>query len=84
MEARNGLEEEQLVGGIQYLVLGHFEEDERDVKGYDGTRWLNMAELDALEPSVVAAALDAWEGDSARLRRRATTCDRSSDAVEVP
>ena len=27
VEVRNGLEEEQLVGGVQYLILGHFEDE---------------------------------------------------------
>ena len=65
---RNGLEEEQLVGGVQYLILGHFEDDERDTKGYDDTRWLGMEELDALEPDIVDTALGPWERDSAGMR----------------
>ena len=30
---------ENLTSKLQYLVLGHFEANERDSKGFDATRW---------------------------------------------
>ena len=49
---------------------GHFEDDERDIKGYDATRWLSLYELDAmLDEATVDAAILSWETDSAAVRR---------------
>ena len=41
----NGLDEDECVTGLEYLVLGHFKRNERDVKGVDKMAWLSMAEL---------------------------------------
>ena len=38
VESRNGVSAEYQVASLQYLVHGHFEVDERDIKGYDATR----------------------------------------------
>ena len=83
VEARNGLSDDELVGTVEYLVLGHFEDDDRDVKGYDETRWLGVSDLDAaLEPAAVDAALEAWELHSSLMRRRAVaeSCDGAAPA----
>tara|TARA_B110001450_G_scaffold170752_1_gene159206 strand:+ start:544 stop:825 length:282 start_codon:yes stop_codon:yes gene_type:complete len=46
VDARNGLEEEDIILNIEYLVLGKFRAGERDVKGFDATRWVPLTELE--------------------------------------
>merc|ERR1711998_360611 len=74
VEIRNGIAEDDVVGSIEYLVHGHFEDDERDSRGYDGMRWVPLTDLnEALEAEAVDAALDVWEQHSAKVRARALT-----------
>ena len=56
---------------LEYLVLGHFEKNDRDVKGYDDTVWLTLTELEEaqqLSEQDLDAHLEQWERESARMR----------------
>ena len=68
-DARNGLDEEDELLNIEYLVCGHFRTSERDVKGNDGMRWISLSELQAAfedDDAALDAALAEWEERSVR------------------
>ena len=73
VDQANGLEEEEIVSGLEYLVLGHFKRNERDRKGVDKMAWLSMGDLmeSALSEEAIDEALDAWETESAAMRAKA-------------
>jgi hypothetical protein len=73
VDAENGLEDEEMISSIEYLVLGHFERRDGDKKGRDAMVWLSPTDFE--ESRVAAAAVDAkldeWERESARRRKEA-------------
>jgi len=71
VDRRNGLKETEMEDNLEYLVLGHFEKNDRDVKGYDDTVWLTLTELEEaqqLSEQDLDAHLEQWERESARMR----------------
>ena len=71
VDRRNGLNETEMEDNLEYLVLGHFEKNDRDVKGYDDTVWLTLTELEEaqqLSEQDLDAHLEQWERESARMR----------------
>ena len=71
--AENGFDDEVMIEGIEYLVLGHFKRREDDKKGRDAMVWLSPADLNesALAEETVDEKLDEWERESARRRKEA-------------
>ena len=73
VDQQNGLTEQEILEGLEYLVLGHFKRNERDVKGIDKMVWLSIDDLEhaSLEDGVLDAALEKWEQESAQMREKA-------------
>ena len=74
VDRRNGLNETEMEENLEYLVLGHFKRNDRDIKGYDDTVWLTLTELEQAEvvseeELQLEAQLERWERESARMRR---------------
>ena len=72
VDRRNGLNETEMEENLEYLVLGHFEKKDRDIKGYDDTVWLTLTELEqaeAVSEEELEEQLELWERESARMRR---------------
>ena len=72
--ANGCITEEDMCANVDYLVLGHFKRKEGDTKGTHTMLWL------ALDNSAVSneadAKLDAWEEQSARIRKEARRLQR--------
>ena len=71
--AENGFDDEELIAGVEYLVLGHFERRQGDKKGRHTSVWLSPANLQesAVAEGTVDEKLDEWERESARRRKEA-------------
>ena len=46
VDQQNGLTEQEILEGLEYLVLGHFKRNERDRKGIDKMAWLSIDDLE--------------------------------------
>jgi hypothetical protein len=82
VDRRNGLNETEMEENLEYLVLGHFKRNDRDIKGYDDTVWLTLTELEqeeAVSEEELEAQLERWERESA-LKRRARARARAQPA----
>jgi hypothetical protein len=73
VDAENGLEDEEMISSIGYLVLGHFERRDGDKKGRDAMLWLALTDFEEsrVADAAVDAKLDEWERESARRRKEA-------------
>ena len=71
MRVENGLEEEEMLEMLEYLVVGKFERCEGDRLGAISTLWLSVADLDAsaLTDEAMDAAMAEWEAEEAHLRK---------------
>ena len=79
--AENGFDDEEMIAGVEYLILGHFERREGDKKGRDTMLWLSPADLQAspITEEAVDAKLDEWERESARRRKEARRLARAHE-----
>ena len=70
VDAENGLDDEDMIAGIEYLTLGHFERRQGDKKGRDAMLWLSLTDLQAsaVTEEAVDEKLSEWERESARRR----------------
>ena len=71
--AENGFDDEDMIAGAEYLVLGHFERRAGDRHGRHAMLWLSPADLQAspIAEEAVDEKLDEWERESARRRKEA-------------
>ena len=76
VDMENGrITEEEVRTNVEYMVLGHFERKEGDTKGTHTMLWLAL-DNSALSNEEVDAKLDAWEEQSARIRKEARRLQR--------
>ena len=82
VDRRNGLDSKSILGLMEYLVLGHFEQGPRDEKGFDSMRWFTLEQLNEseIDDSDVDKALDEWEAASAAARKQALAAVRRAAA----
>ena len=76
--ANGCITEEDMCANVDYLLLGHFKRKEGDTKGTHTMLWLALADFDnsAVSNEEVDAKLDAWEEQSARIRKEARWLQR--------
>ena len=76
----NGLvSEEEMVGSVEYLVLGHFKPGKRDEYGTGTMAWLTPADFDSsstVSKQEVDENLDEWEMLGVRVRKEARRLQR--------
>ena len=65
VDRRNGLLEQEMEENLEYLVLGHFQKNNRDIKGYDDTVWITLTDLEEAE---------AVSEEELEAERRAVRC----------
>ena len=72
------IREEEMRTNVDYLVLGHFKRKAGYTKGMHIMLWLALADFDnsAVSNEEVDAKLDAWEEQSARIRKEARWLQR--------
>jgi len=73
--ANGCITEEDMCANVDYLVLGHFKRKEGDTKGTHTMLWLAL-DNSAVSNEEVDAKLDAWEEQSARIRKEARRLQR--------